>query len=64
MHVMISRVTKFDKIRDNPYLRKSPCSSLFESNINLINLVSFKFISLSSIQSFWSLTVINSINQD
>ena len=52
IHALVSRISVFDEIRESPYLRKSPCSTLFEPKLNLINLVPFNFISLSSIQSF------------
>ena len=41
IHASVPRVTVFDKIRENPYLRKSPCSLLFEPKINSISLISF-----------------------
>ena len=52
IHAMVSRVTVFDKMRGNSYLRKSPCFPLFESKTNSNHSVSFITISLSSNQSF------------
>ena len=52
IHMLVSRVTVFDEIRENSYLRKSPCITLFKSKINTNHSISFKFISLSSNQSF------------
>ena len=54
IHALVSRVTVFDEICENSYLRKSPYISLFEPKINTNHSISFKFISLSSKQSFES----------
>ena len=51
IHAMVSRVTVSDEICENPYLRESPCSFLFEPKFSL-SLI--QIYSLSSIQSFWS----------
>ena len=51
----IKPIMKIDvrfEIRENSYLRKSPCPSLFKSKLNSINLISFKLTSFSSIQLF------------
>ena len=48
----VSRVTVFDKIRENSFLHQSSHSHSFESKTNSINLVSSKSISLSSIHLF------------
>ena len=52
IHVMVSRVTVFDKMRENSYLQKGPCITLVKSKTNTNQSISFKFISLSSNQSF------------
>ena len=52
IHVLVSRVTVYDKIRKNSYLQNSPFSLLVESKTNPIILILFKFTSLSLIQSF------------
>ena len=68
IHALVLRITVFDKIRKNMYLRKSPHSLLFEPKFKLITLVSFTFNLLSSIQSFennlshlWSLTTVTQL---
>ena len=48
IHALVSRVTVFDEIRKNPYLRESSYFPLFESKTNSISSISFNIISLSS----------------
>ena len=52
IQALVSRVTVFDKIRGNSYLRKSPRSSLFETTLNLTKSIPFESNSLSLTHSF------------
>lgn len=52
IRALVSRVTVFNKIRKKLYLQKSSYSFLFESIINSLSLISFKFTSLNPNQSF------------
>ena len=52
IHTLVSRISVFDEIRENPYLQKGPLFTLFEFKLILINSIPLKFTSLSLIQSF------------
>ena len=49
---LVSRVTVFDEIHENPYLRKGPYFPLFESKTNSNHSISLIIIPLSPNQSF------------
>ena len=48
IHVLVSRVTVFDEIRENSYMRKSPCITWFKPKTNSNHSITLIIISLSS----------------
>ena len=48
IRLLVSRVTVFDEIQGNLYLRKNSCTTWFKSRINSNHSITFIIISLSS----------------
>ena len=52
IHVRVSRVSLFDKIRENSYLRKSPHISQSKSKLNSIHLLPYHLAQIAHLRQF------------